>query len=208
MIATDFRDVQAARVAGLLLLIAAATIGGAWIFQAFGYAPCELCLKERFPYYAGIPVAIATFAFAVHQSRGLTRAGFILLFLIFAFSAGFGIYHAGVEWRFSAGADRLHGQRAGEGDLHAGLFAPIADAESRALRCGGDPYPRPFSRGLECFDLGGSRAARGLGAAQDRLSYSVSAANRARARSFSVSLFNWPQAARMSRPRGVRTGLA
>ena len=30
----------------------------------------------------------------------------------------------------------------------------------------------------------------------------------ARARSFSVSLFNWPQAARMSRPRGVRTGLA
>lgn len=28
------------------------------------------------------------------------------------------------------------------------------------------------------------------------------------ARSFSVSLFNCPQAARMSRPRGVRTGLA
>ena len=46
------------------------------------------------------------------------------------------------------------------------------------------------------------------GAAQGRLSYSASAANRARARSFSVSLFNWPQAARMSRPRGVRTGLA
>ena len=32
--------------------------------------------------------------------------------------------------------------------------------------------------------------------------------NAARARSFSVSLFSWPQAARMSRPRGVRTGLA
>ena len=28
------------------------------------------------------------------------------------------------------------------------------------------------------------------------------------ARSFCVSLFNWPQAARISRPRGVRTGLA
>ena len=35
-----------------------------------------------------------------------------------------------------------------------------------------------------------------------------SSASRARARSFSVSLFSWPQAARMSRPRGVRTGLA
>jgi hypothetical protein len=28
------------------------------------------------------------------------------------------------------------------------------------------------------------------------------------ARSFSVALFNWPQAAMISRPRGVRTGLA
>lgn len=35
-----------------------------------------------------------------------------------------------------------------------------------------------------------------------------SLANLARALSFSVSLFNCPQAARMSRPRGVRTGLA
>ena len=39
----------------------------------------------------------------------------------------------------------------------------------------------------------------------DQCYWSIS---RARARSFSVSLFNWPQAARMSRPRGVRTGLA
>ena len=29
--------------------------------------------------------------------------GFIALFLIFAFSAGFGIYHAGVEWHFWEG---------------------------------------------------------------------------------------------------------
>ena len=35
-----------------------------------------------------------------------------------------------------------------------------------------------------------------------------SATSRALARSFSVSLLSWPQAARMSRPRGVRTGLA
>jgi disulfide bond formation protein DsbB len=101
--ATDFREVQAARVAGLILLIAAATIAGAWVFQAFGYAPCELCLKERIPYYVGVPVAAVTFAFAVNQSRGLTRVGFVLLFLIFAFSAGFGVYHAGVEWRFWPG---------------------------------------------------------------------------------------------------------
>jgi len=103
MSATEFRNVQAARIAGLLFLVAAATIAGAWIFQAFGVTPCELCLKERIPYYVGVPVAAATFVFAVNQSRLLTRAGFVLLFLIFAFSAGFGIYHAGVEWRFWPG---------------------------------------------------------------------------------------------------------
>ena len=45
---------------------------------------------------------------------------------------------------------------------------------------------------------------------QRRLHQSVIAmarsAWRSRAESFSVSDFNWPQAARMSRPRGVRTG--
>src|SRR5206468_12969151 len=33
-------------------------------------------------------------------------------------------------------------------------------------------------------------------------------AKRSRAESFSVALLSWPQAARMSRPRGVRTGEA
>jgi disulfide bond formation protein DsbB len=103
MAVTDFRDVQTARIAGLILLIAAATMAAAWIFQAFGLAPCELCVKERIPYYIGALLAAATFAAAVHQSRLLTRAGFVLLFLVFVFSTGFGIYHAGVEWRFWPG---------------------------------------------------------------------------------------------------------
>jgi disulfide bond formation protein DsbB len=100
---TYFRDVHASRAAGLILLIAAATIAGAWIFQAFGIAPCELCLSERIPYYVGIPVAALTLIFALRESKALMLVGFILLFLIFAFSAGFGIYHAGVEWHFWEG---------------------------------------------------------------------------------------------------------
>jgi disulfide bond formation protein DsbB len=100
---TYFRDVHASRAAGLILLIAAATIAGAWIFQAFGIAPCELCLSERIPYYVGVPVAAMTLIFALRESKALMLVGFILLFLIFAFSAGFGIYHAGVEWHFWEG---------------------------------------------------------------------------------------------------------
>ncbi len=103
MAETYFRDVHASRAAGLILLVAAATIAGAWIFQAFGIAPCELCLSERIPYYVGIPVAALTLIFALRESKALMLVGFISLFLIFAFSAGFGAYHAGVEWHFWEG---------------------------------------------------------------------------------------------------------
>jgi disulfide bond formation protein DsbB len=103
MAETYFRDVHASRAAALILLIAAATIAGAWIFQAFGIAPCELCLSERIPYYVGIPVAAATLIAALRESKVLMLIGFIALFLIFAFSAGFGVYHAGVEWHFWEG---------------------------------------------------------------------------------------------------------
>jgi disulfide bond formation protein DsbB len=100
---TYFRDVHASRAAAVIFVLSAATIAGAWIFQAFGVAPCELCLAERIPYYVGVPLAAATVIFALRKMRGLMLVGFILLFLIFAFSAGFGIYHAGVEWHFWQG---------------------------------------------------------------------------------------------------------
>ena len=47
-------------IALAILAIAAASITGAFIFEALGYAPCELCLKERIPYYAAIPIAVIT----------------------------------------------------------------------------------------------------------------------------------------------------
>ena len=89
--------------AALVLALAVATIAGAFAFQAAGYAPCELCLKERLPYYAGIVVAGATLALAWRGPPALARVGLVVLALVFLFSAGFGIYHAGVEWKFWAG---------------------------------------------------------------------------------------------------------
>ena len=43
----------------LLVLLASATVvGGAWLFELVGgLAPCELCLYQRWPYYAAIAVA-------------------------------------------------------------------------------------------------------------------------------------------------------
>ena len=91
------------RIALVLLALAFATIAGAWIFEAFGYLPCELCLKQRWAYYAGVPVAAATTLAAAAGQKRVASAGFALLTLVFIGSAIFGAYHAGVEWGFWPG---------------------------------------------------------------------------------------------------------
>ncbi len=91
------------RAALVVFIAAAATIGGAWLFQMAGYIPCELCLKERWPYYVGVPLAALLAILAGSISQSSTRAGLYLLALIFAGSAIFGVYHAGVEWGFWPG---------------------------------------------------------------------------------------------------------
>ncbi len=92
-----------------ILVIAAATIGGAWTFEALGYAPCELCLWQRWPYYLGIPLAGATALLAVRGAGHPVTAAFILLAIVFAGSAAFGAYHAGVEWGFWPGPSACTG---------------------------------------------------------------------------------------------------
>ncbi|WP_026607524.1 disulfide bond formation protein B [Methylocapsa acidiphila] len=91
------------RISLAILLIAAGSIASAWIFEAAGYAPCELCLKERLPYYVGVPLAgVAVYCAATSRNAALAAA-FAGLSFIFAASAGFGAYHAGVEWGFWPG---------------------------------------------------------------------------------------------------------
>ena len=98
---------DARRAAFLILFFSAAAITGAWIFEAFGYLPCELCLKQRAAYYFGVPLAALTAFIAARgedgPGRGVLPAAFIGLALIFAMSAVFGVYHAGVEWGFWPG---------------------------------------------------------------------------------------------------------
>jgi disulfide bond formation protein DsbB len=96
-------------IALVILAIAVSSIVGAFLFEALGYAPCELCLKERIPYYAAIPVAGLAVLFAARGSRTFLRAAFVALALIFTASAIFGAYHAGVEWGFWAGPTECTG---------------------------------------------------------------------------------------------------
>ena len=100
-------------IALLITIIAAVTIAGAWIFEAFGYPPCELCLAQRYAYYGGVPIAAILAYVSTGRGRGIVFAGMIGLALIFAANAVLGAYHAGVEWRFWPGPSGCTGVIAG-----------------------------------------------------------------------------------------------
>lgn len=91
-------DVTARQAALAILVGATATIVGAWIFEYFGYLPCELCLKQRWAYYTGVPLAALVTLLVWRGPRALAVGGLILLGLLWIGSAAFGTYHAGVEW--------------------------------------------------------------------------------------------------------------
>jgi disulfide bond formation protein DsbB len=97
------QDITPLRAASGVLLVAFATIAGAWTFEWAGYAPCELCLMQRWAYYAGVPLAALVAIIAARGPRGLAGAGLALLGLIFLGGMIFGAYHAGVEWGFWPG---------------------------------------------------------------------------------------------------------
>lgn len=87
------------RNAALLIALGAfATIAGAWFIEiVLGVKPCPLCLEQRIPYYAGIPVALAA-AWAAKDHPKAARALLALTAVIFLIGSGLGAYHAGVEW--------------------------------------------------------------------------------------------------------------
>jgi disulfide bond formation protein DsbB len=104
------------RAALAIALVAFATIAGAWIFEAFGYLPCELCLKQRWAYYAGVPLAGLTTLVAMYSTT-LARPLLWLLSLLFFGSMAFGVYHAGVEWGFWPGPTACSGAATSVGSM-------------------------------------------------------------------------------------------
>jgi len=73
-----------------------ALLSGAFIFQAFGFAPCELCLLQRWPHAAAI--LIGTIALLTGR-RILAWAGALAALT----TAVLGLYHTGVERGFWIG---------------------------------------------------------------------------------------------------------
>lgn len=94
------------RLTILVLLVAlVATVGGALGFEHIGgYIPCKLCLEQRLPYYAGIPLmAVALLAAWLRMPGVAVRALLLVGGLIMLVSLFLGIRHSGVEWGWWAG---------------------------------------------------------------------------------------------------------
>lgn len=91
--------------------IAAATLAGAWFFQlVLEIVPCPLCLQQRYAYYLAIPFALLlAFAIAKGAPRCLIMPPLAVLALAALGNAGFGAYHAGVEWGFWPGPAECSG---------------------------------------------------------------------------------------------------
>jgi len=94
-----------ATAALLVLVIASATIAGAWFFQlVVGLQPCPMCLEQRYAYYALIPLsALVALGAARGAPRPLLIAALVVIALIAAGNSVFGVYHAGVEWKLWQG---------------------------------------------------------------------------------------------------------
>lgn len=81
----------------------AALLAAALTFQALGYAPCELCLLQRWPH---VVAALAGLGMALlGWRRSLAALG--LLAALAAF--GLACYHAGVELKLWAGPQHCSG---------------------------------------------------------------------------------------------------
>ena len=119
------------------VLIAAASIAilaAVWIFQGMGYAPCDLCLTQRYAFYAAIPLALLTALVAGRSQHGLARVGFALLALVFAASAVLAAYHVGVEQHWWAGPTACTGGP-GSLDVNDLVKALIRSRSCAATKC-------------------------------------------------------------------------
>lgn len=104
-------------VTGSVLALAAA-----WYFQlVVGLAPCPLCLDQRLPYYAAIPLGLIAFAAARSGRTTLARVLLGVIGLAMVGNMGLAIFHAGVEWKFWTGPTACTGAPVMTGNVLSAL---------------------------------------------------------------------------------------
>ncbi|MFG1181313.1 disulfide bond formation protein B [Xanthobacter versatilis] len=109
--------------AALLLVTGSAlALAAAWYFQlVVGLAPCPLCLDQRLPYYAAIPLGLLAFAAARSGRTTLARVLLGVIGVAMVGNMGLAIFHAGVEWKFWSGPTACTGAPVMAGNILSAL---------------------------------------------------------------------------------------
>lgn len=116
-------------------VVSLALLGVAHAFEARGFPPCDLCLRQREIYWMAAAVGligavVGTRRFGIRFAMGIC-AFLAFLFLVETVVAG---YHAGVEWRWWAGPTSCGGGRGGP-VTGGSLTAVIGGERTRVVRC-------------------------------------------------------------------------
>ncbi|HVH78402.1 MAG TPA: disulfide bond formation protein B [Stellaceae bacterium] len=86
---------------GIVLVTSGMVLGSALLSQYWGgLAPCELCLLERWPWFAAIMIGVASWLLGDRLTLPVPA---ILLAIVFIVSAGLAFYHVGVEQHWFRG---------------------------------------------------------------------------------------------------------
>lgn len=100
----------------------ATLLAGAFVFQAIGYAPCAMCLWQRWPHAAAVLIGLLALVLGI---RALAWLGALAA----ATTAAIGLYHTGVERDWWEGPASCTGTGGGLGGLDGSdllsLDAPI-----------------------------------------------------------------------------------
>lgn len=127
-------------IRAIALLLLAASVGvlaTAFAFQHLGgLAPCVLCIWQRYPYAAGIVLAMA--AYLLRDRPPLAAAAVLLAGLVFLVGAGIGAFHVGVEQGWWQGTAACGGERPSSGSVEE-LYRRLM-ATTTVARCDVIPW--------------------------------------------------------------------
>lgn len=104
-------------MAGQMMAISAVLFGATFLalitalaFEHLGgFAPCPLCLMERYAYYFTVPAAVIAFLAARGDNFGFAQLVLVLIAIGFLLNTGLAVYHSGVEWKWWPGPETCAG---------------------------------------------------------------------------------------------------
>ncbi|THH38754.1 disulfide bond formation protein B [Aliishimia ponticola] len=109
----------------------AALLVGVFVFQSLGWAPCKMCLWQRWPHAAALLIGVLALMIGRLSERILAGLGALTVLI----GAGIAAYHSGVERKWWDGPASCSGTGSGLGGLSASELIPGASDAPPLVLC-------------------------------------------------------------------------